>query len=240
MTSYSRDNDVVEEVTEVIRNVAERFHEPLVKAGVTFEVLAAYAGENQQHALLLHGWPCLAVVKINSYKDRVRGLSDVMITVDGHRWSTLNIHERVALIDHELQHLQLKLGADVMSKQPDGTYILKPGAVTRDDADRPKLKMRPHDWEIGGFDLIVARHGRASAELQACQQMLAPGGELRKQLYLFDYHESPDEEVHASAFDPSAGGIDLSSSDQGDEPAPAHAATIRRLAIQRRKAAAKS
>lgn len=233
MTSYSRNNTVVDEVTEVVRQVAERYHEPLVESGVTFEVLAAYAGENQQHALLLHGWPCLAVVKINSYKDRVRGLSDVMITVDGHRWSTLSIRERVALIDHELQHLQLRLGPDVMSKQPDGTYIRKPGAVTRDDADRPKLKMRPHDWEIGGFDLIVARHGLASAELQACQQMLAPGGEIRKQLYLFDYDESPDDEVHASAFNPTAGGIDLSSSDQGDQPAPARKASKRRKAAAR-------
>ena len=52
----------------------------------------------------------------------------------------------------------------------DGSFV--PPVVKRDDLDRPKLRLRPHDWEIGGFGLIVSRHGANSLELQACREMV--------------------------------------------------------------------
>ena len=40
------------------------------------------------------------------FKLRCRGLSDATLTVDGPKWDALSESERIALIDHELQHLE--------------------------------------------------------------------------------------------------------------------------------------
>ena len=192
MTIYSTDNVIVGEIREVLREVERLYHQPLADAGVTYEILAAWPGENQLHAVLLHGWPCLATIKINSVKDRIRGLPDVLLTVDAEHWHESERRERLALIDHELNHLEPR-------RNDEGTFAT-------DDAGRPRLKLRPHDWQIGGFDLIVKRHGRAAAELRACEQMIR--GPVR-QLLLFD-DGAPDDDIRAAAADPNAGGIDFS------------------------------
>jgi hypothetical protein len=36
---------------------------------------------------------------------------------------------------------------------------------------RPKLKMRQHDWQLGGFDVIVQRHKGASLDYQAAADL---------------------------------------------------------------------
>jgi hypothetical protein len=41
------------------------------------------------------------------------------------------------------------------------------GAIKSDDGGRPKLKLRKHDFEIGGFVEIAKRHGPESLEVQA-------------------------------------------------------------------------
>jgi hypothetical protein len=40
------------------------------------------------------------------------------------------------------------------------------GEVARDDIGRPLIKLRKHDYEFGWFNIIAARHGIASAEVQ--------------------------------------------------------------------------
>jgi hypothetical protein len=65
-----------------------------------------------------------------------------------------------AVIDHELTHLVLK-----KSK--------KTGAVERDDLDRPKLKMREHDYEFGWFAETAQRFGEDSFEFSQARELLA-------------------------------------------------------------------
>ena len=95
----------------------------------------------------------MATIKINSYRDRVEGKADVTITIDGHHWDELSDAELAAVLDHELTHLELVIEED--------------GSVSRDDIDRPKLRMRKHDFQIGGFNEVAKRHKADSLEVQA-------------------------------------------------------------------------
>lgn len=55
-----------------------------------------------------------------------------------------------------MQHLELVM------KLRNGVEV-----VQRDDIERPKLKMRKHDFHWGGFDVIADRHGEDSVEVMA-------------------------------------------------------------------------
>lgn len=147
--------DVVKIGDEMLR----KFHTELADVGVTICYLYAYApkndatGEPRGPALKFAGWPAAAIVKVNSLKDRVEGKADATIILDGDNWKDRPTDEQKAIIDHEQEHLELKLDED--------------GHIQTDDCGRPKLKLRPHDWQLGGFDAIVKRHSQAALEAQS-------------------------------------------------------------------------
>jgi hypothetical protein len=62
------------------------------------------------------------------------------------------------------------------------TTVTKSGAavVNRDDAGRPKLKIRKHDHHHGWFDSIVERHGESSPEWRSWEAF----EDRRQQLWL--------------------------------------------------------
>jgi hypothetical protein len=143
------------EVVPYVEAMLERYHPQLRDAGVTFTCLMAYAptdknGDPTGPALTHGGYAALATVKIIGLKERADGRADVEITVDGDRWSEVPESRRYALIDHELEHLELKYDKDAN--------------VLRDDLDRPKLGVRKHDHQYGWFDAIVRRHGKDAME----------------------------------------------------------------------------
>lgn len=138
-----------ESLHKAVRAVMKQYHKPLTDAGVTVTVMLCRGG------LAWHGYPAAAVVKINSLKDRVEGKADCTVTLndDGEGgWLGRREQERAAVIDHELTHL----------------YLVKDdkGNVEEDDAGRPKLKMRLHDIQIGGFAEIIERHRESAIEAQ--------------------------------------------------------------------------
>ncbi len=145
------------EVRERCDRIMEQYHGDLRDHGVTIDLLFAAAvtddnGDAIGPALKLHGYQAAAVVKVNAYKLRVLGHSDAEITIDGDRWDEWSDEEKDSLIDHELEHLELKYDGD--------------GLLQRDDLDRPKLRLRLHDHQFGWFDSIARRHGKASVEVQ--------------------------------------------------------------------------
>jgi hypothetical protein len=150
MPSYSRGKP---EIRARVSEVMGRYHGALVEAEVTVGVLMCHPGEGEEHALKLHGYPCAATVKVTPLKQRVMGIEDAIITIDAVTWEGLTEEERVAVIDHELQHLDVAVDKD--------------GEVRADDQGRPRLKMRLHDWELGGFASIAGRHKADALEVQA-------------------------------------------------------------------------
>ncbi len=103
-------------------------------------------------ALKSQGYPAAATVKIVPYKDRVAGMTDVVITVDADWWSEHSERQREALIHHEIYHL-------VLLRAEDGT----PRA---DDAGRPKFKLRKHDFQHGWFEATAKLYGPESVEVE--------------------------------------------------------------------------
>lgn len=171
------------ECRQICDRMIERYHGPLKGAGVTIDLLFALPRTDSDGevpvdavALKLHGYPVAAMVKVNSYKLRVQGHADAEIIIDGDRWPTWSADEKESLIDHELEHLELK---------SDGH-----GNLVRDDLDRPKLRMRLHDHEFGWFDSIARRHGKASFEVQQYEKFAAS----HRQLWIDFKDESSDIE----------------------------------------------
>jgi hypothetical protein len=119
------------------------FHADLAAAEVSIGILMATAPEGEP-AVKLHGYACAAKVKINSYADRVEGKPDATITIDAAEWAEMDDLRRQALIDHELNHLEVQRDEE--------------GQVKSDAHGRPKLKIRLHDVEVGVFDRIIAKY----------------------------------------------------------------------------------
>lgn len=162
-TTYDRADD---DIKDRVQRIIKKWHPDLHKYGVTVDLLLAHNGEDDP--VKLHGYPCAAVVRKVSYKNRVLGRGDSEIIISAPWWQDATEKERDALIDHELTHLVVKKD-DV-------------GAVKTDDCDRPKLMIRLHDWQLGGFREIVDRHGDAAPEKQLAVDLREKFGQL-----LFDF-----------------------------------------------------
>lgn len=136
------------EVGSKIQSLIEAYHPKLKEAGVTIHAL--FAQNSGGHAVTCGGYPALAVVRITSLKDRVKGMRDAEIVIDEENYDELNDAQRDGLLDHELHHLETVPDDD--------------GGFQRDKAGRPKLSMRKHDVQIGWFTEIAKRHGVNSPE----------------------------------------------------------------------------
>lgn len=130
--------------------VMKKYHGDLADAGVTISCL--FARNPDGPAVMVHGVPKSAKVKIMSLEDRAAGSADARIVIDEKVWEQLHDDQRRALLDHEQEHLELQLDANNL--------------VKRDDLDRPKMAMRPHDWELTGFANVAQRHKEASIEVK--------------------------------------------------------------------------
>lgn len=157
------------DIDELIREtIEEHYAETLGKAEVTVAAVLKFApldketGKPKGPALKLHGWPCAATIKITPILQRVLDVPDAIMTIDGDRWPKWADERKAAIIDHELCHLVAEIENDI---------------VITDDIGRPKLRMREHDWQTGGFREIVERHGEAALEILQTHEFIDAGGE---------------------------------------------------------------
>lgn len=120
---------------------------------IRLSILMALSDDPLKPALKLHGWPCAAMIKVVSGEERARGGPDAVILIDATRWQDMNVRRREAVVAHELYHIEVKpeAGND-------------PGKVQVDEYGRPKIKLRAHDWELGGFREIVEWYGDDAVE----------------------------------------------------------------------------
>lgn len=159
MTIYDKAPD---EVFLLVNEVRDQYHPDLVEAGATIDVLFAF--NDKGNPVASGGYPALAVIRIISLKNRVKGMSDAEITIDGDVYKGMNDLQRRALIDHELHHLMVKRD--------------KENNIQFDDADRPKFKMRKHDYQMGWFRAIAVRHGKNSPEVYQASMLMQQDGNV--------------------------------------------------------------
>lgn len=115
-------------------------------------------------ALTHHGHPCLAKIKINTpLQIAIHGVN-VVILLDHERYDQLSQPRKLALLDHELCHLEIT---------PKGV-----------------LKLRPDDYLLTGFKACIERHGQDAMEVLALAQVQSDIGAVGMQ-HVF-YWSSPE------------------------------------------------
>ncbi len=149
MTTYEKCGETVH---ALLRQLVTKYHSPINEAKVTFDLVFACREDkdgNPLPAVKLHGVAAAAKVKITSLEDRARGIPDVKIVIDMLQWEAAKPETRAAILDHELTHVTLKDEGE------------------EDDLGRPRLKLKPHDWHLWGFDSIVERYKEFSPDYVA-------------------------------------------------------------------------
>lgn len=178
MSTYHRAPKEVETLASEILT-ANPCYRDVLNARVTFDYIFAHGdcnrdGERVGVAIKKDGVRALGIARVTPLKQRAKGCADAEIVLDGDWWQEeASPEQQAALLDHELFHVELKLDRD--------------GGVRTDDLQRPLLKLKPHDWEMGMFNAIAARHGTASQEVILAKAMMEENG----QLYWADLFEVP-------------------------------------------------
>jgi hypothetical protein len=160
--------EAADEIVSLVAGVMRECHPELVAEGVTVDVLEAYTPPKEvkptrgkrrgpprdpkppRPSLWKDGLPCLALAKINSHEVRVEGGKDCSIKIDIEEWKKLPDGRRRALIDHELRHFMVVCDDD--------------GNTKFDAQGRPKMRLRPHDHQVGVFLDVIDRHGWQATE----------------------------------------------------------------------------
>ncbi len=155
MKTYSHASD---DVMRTIERMREEYYAPELD-GVTIAALFVFDLEATEPVLTHGGYPAQAVCRITPVRDRALGVADVVIIVDRSNWLMLGVQQRDALMDHELYHIERVLDEE--------TELPKTDAV-----DRPKVRIRKHDFEIGVFTAIAERHAEASPEVRSVRKLL--------------------------------------------------------------------
>ena len=141
----------------LLAEVIEAYHPDLKRYGVTFTILTAHSDpDSDKPALSVRGHAAAGQIKINNLKDRVAGLADATLLLDGDRWESWTPAQQRSLLDHECTHL---------------VVVVKDGVVQTDDCGRPRLKIRHHDEEIGIFRDVIERHGEECLDVEACKPL---------------------------------------------------------------------
>lgn len=171
-------------VGQIVERMMDRYHPQLRDAKVTVAQLMAFPitdenGDSKGPALKYQGYQATAVIKIIGLKERTDGRCDAELVIDGDNWDVLTDAQRDAIVDHELEHLELKYDKD--------------GCLVRDDLDRPKLVIRKHDHQFGWFDAVVRRHGRDALEFKQLDEFQTVHYQQRWLPYLDDPDKTPVE-----------------------------------------------
>jgi len=145
------------DVHQLAKAIMERHHSNRLRFAdgqfPTLCILMACKDSNDPSdpAIKLHGYPCQAIISIVPYKQRVDKRADVEIVIDAKNWDELTQPQQVALLDHEITHLEFDVD-------------MQTGIVKTDDAGRPKLRLKLHDYQVGGFREIALRYGDDAPE----------------------------------------------------------------------------
>lgn len=139
------------ETLTLLERMIEENHRARWDDDIDVVVLVRYAPEGGA-PLMLHGYPALATVGKASAKVQAITGAEAIITLDGDAWEEHDEAHRAAILDHELEHLERTA--------------------------KGKVRVRPHDWQLGGFASIAERHGAAAVEVQAIQALADEHGQL--------------------------------------------------------------
>lgn len=161
-----------DEDCELLGEALNTHHPELIEAKVRVGLILVEPPFNSEGqvtgpAITVAGNRVAAQCRRLSAKARVYNDHDVEIDIDASIWSEMNKKHRLALLDHELEHVVLLDG-------------LEPGG-------RPKLTLQPDDYATSGFVSVAERHGGDSFEVIHLKAMWEQAGPM-----LFPWAEHED------------------------------------------------
>lgn len=145
-------------------------HKPLGASGCKIDLVFAFCDRDEKSgrplndALTKNGIRALGITRSIPLKDRALGRGDAEVALDGDWWKEVGAEEQEAMLDHELHHISIKCD--------------KNGNIHYDDLNRPLIKIRKHDVEVGWFRVIAERHGSASIEQQQAKKIMDSQGQF--------------------------------------------------------------
>ena len=148
-----------ESIHQFMYDVMEKYHMELFGAEITVTIFMCekvdkFGNSTHEPAIIRRGQRCDATIKKASPTDLGLGSGLLIMNIDALYWEDASDDDRIALIDHELCHFQLKRNA-------------KTNEIELDGNDKPKLKAVPHDIEVGVFYDVIRRHGPDCADYKA-------------------------------------------------------------------------
>lgn len=157
------------EIKKMVDEAMQKWHGDLVDAGVKIGVIMAF--NDKKPAVNHGGYPSGATIKIIPLKDRISKGFDAELTLDADFWKRLTDPAKMALLDHELCHLDLKRKKVKKKKKDEDSDIEDEsdelGEILYDNHNRPQLVLVKGDWNGGdGFQVVVNRHKEHSQELR--------------------------------------------------------------------------
>lgn len=152
-----------EATKDLCQQLIEKFHIDLDSSGVKVDIVMAFRDpDGEEPAMKKDGHRILGKASLIGLKDRVKGMGDCEILLDGDAWDNFTPELKAAILDHELEHFEAKRD--------------KKGEFVYDDLSRITLKIRAHDRQFGWFDSIAQRHRANSMEIQQLQKLFTEGG----------------------------------------------------------------
>lgn len=153
---------------ELLQQAIREWHPELSKAGARIALLMVWPpvdvdGRPTGPAIKQAGFAAVGRASLARPRERLLVGCDAVVEVDAEAWEGLLDDGRLALLDHELEHI---------------VVVVKDGEIARYADGHPQLKLRPDDWMLTGFASVVRRHGRQAIEVtalrrvhEACQEL---------------------------------------------------------------------
>lgn len=142
--------DFYAQLTAVCENMRPDVDEIKLKIGVVFHHAAVNEhGIKTGPGLSKGGHEVAWTAKVTSPDERLTGSPDLRVKLNGDLWDEMEVPQRDALLDEVLY-------AITIVRDPDSDLPLT------DDALRPRIRLKPFDIYVQGYETIVRRHGEAS------------------------------------------------------------------------------
>lgn len=151
------------DVARRVKRLVKKYHPDLAKARVRIDCVFVTTDGEDGAPVKVNGYPALAAASTVPQKYRPATKADARITIDKEAFEELTDKQKDALLDHELQHFQA---------------VIDENTVALDGNDRPRIRMRKHDVQIGFFSVIAQRHGENSQEVIACRALVEHAAEV--------------------------------------------------------------
>ena len=115
-------------------------------------------GDIKKNAIVRRGATVYAYINLVHPKNKLFKPYSAEITIDGDKWMEFTDEKKMALLDHELTHVDFKLDK-------------KTGDVKKDEDGNPILRLIYDEIQFTAFSSVARKHGPNSVEYQTLQTL---------------------------------------------------------------------